>query len=44
MIGGPMSGVVWSLMKDWQKIEKRGSSRQVEETGEPKTKAGGRKA
>ena len=43
MIGGPMSGVVWSLMTDWQKTKKRGASRRDQETNEPKTKAGDRK-
>ena len=39
MIGGPMSGIVWSLMKDWRQAEKRGASRQNEETKEPNAKA-----
>lgn len=44
MMGGPMSGVVWSLVRDWHKAPDRGASRQVVATPKPKAIVGGRKA
>lgn len=44
MFGGPMSGVVWSLMRDWRKTAERGANRQTDEAGEANAQAGDRKA
>ena len=44
MVGGPMSGVIWSLFRDWQKATDRGASRQVIATPRPRAADGTRKA